>query len=275
MIRFGGPIFNKAEDPHELARAYKAFGYTAAVCPKIDLDDEQRISRTRIAFEEEGVMLAESHAWCNIISPDAKTRQENRERVCEALALADELDARCAVTFIGTLDPDSAYGPHPDNLTDEGFIATVEAARDVIDSVKPKRAKFTLEMMQWTYPDSVDSYVELIRAIDRPAFGVHLDPVNIIVSPRQYFDTTDVIRECFYKLGPHIMSCHAKDLKLRSDLALHLDEVPPLMGNLDYRVYLAELKKMDRDMPLILEHLSGEDEYRQALDRLKKLEAEI
>src|SRR3712207_7752624 len=42
-----------------------------------------------------------------------------------------------------------SYGPHPKNLSPEFFDATVENCRSIIDSVKPKRTKFTLEMMGW------------------------------------------------------------------------------------------------------------------------------
>ena len=48
--------------------------------------------------------------------------------------------------------------------------------REIIDAVRPTRAFYTLEPMPWAYPDSVDSYLRLIAAIDRRAFGVHLDP---------------------------------------------------------------------------------------------------
>ncbi len=47
----------------------------------------------------------------------------------------------------------------------------------IIDTIKPKRARFALEMMQCSRPDSVDNYLDLIGAIDRPAFVAHLDPV--------------------------------------------------------------------------------------------------
>jgi len=35
----------------------------------------------------------------------------------------------------------------------------------------------------------------LIEAIDRAAFGAHFDPVNLINSPRRYYDNAALIRE--------------------------------------------------------------------------------
>ncbi len=141
--------------------------------------------------------------------------------------------------------------------------------RALIDAVKPKRAKFALEMMQYSLPDSVDCYRALIRAVDRPAFAAHLDPVNLILTPRQYFDSGALIRECFEKLGPWIVSCHAKDIVLHHQAALHFDEILPGDGALDYRTFLRELDRFP-DVPLMLEHLPDPD-YARARDHIFKV----
>ncbi|MHC4542678.1 MAG: sugar phosphate isomerase/epimerase, partial [Planctomycetota bacterium] len=70
-------------------------------------------------------------------------------------------------------------GPSPKNFTDETFDIIVATTRAIIDEVKPTRTYFTLETMPWAYPDSADSYVALLKAIDRKRFAVHLDPVNL------------------------------------------------------------------------------------------------
>ncbi len=119
--------------------------------------------------------------------------------------------------------------------------------------------------MPWMYPDSADSYLRLLRVIDRPlSFGVHLDPVNLVNSPERFFRNADLLRDCFEKLGPHVVGCHAKDIALSPNLTVHLDEARPGLGGLDYRVFLSELARLDPDIPLLLEHLPGENEYREA-----------
>jgi sugar phosphate isomerase/epimerase len=275
MIRLGGygvPV--TSEDPHDIARAHREIGYRAAYCPPVDISDRARLSAITRAFAAEDVEIAEVAAWGGVVQPDPATRKAARARVAERLAVADEVGARCAITYIGTLGDDSDYGPHPDNLTCKGFDAFVEAARDIIDAVKPKRAKFTLEMMQWLLPDSAEVYLELLHAIDRPAFAAHLDPVNLIVSPRQFYDTTALINRCFEVLGGHIVSAHAKDITLRGQLSLHLDEVIPGRGGLDYRTYLAGLARHAPGVPLMLEHLKPAD-YPEARDHIRKLAADI
>ncbi len=98
-----------------------------------------------------------------------------------------------------------------------------------------------------------------------PLFGVHLDPTNLINSPRRYYDTGAVIHECVEKLGPHIASCHAKDVALDTESAIvHLTETRIGTGNLDYAAYLECLDSLGRDVPLMLEHLSTPQDYAEA-----------
>ena len=132
-----------------------------------------------------------------MLDPDAEKRRQNLDYVTERCALAEAVGARCCVDIAGSYNPDSWYGPNPKNLSKEFIDATVANCRHVIDSVKPTRTRFTIEMMGWNIPDGPDSYLELIRAVDRKAFGVHLDICNGINSPRRFYQNTAYIDECF------------------------------------------------------------------------------
>ena len=149
----------------------------------------------------------------------------------------------------------------------------VETTRGIIDAVQPTRTFFALETMPWAYPDSADSYLRLLKAIDRKRFAVHLDPVNLVCSPQRYFSNGKLIRECFTKLGPYIKSCHAKDIILSDKLTTHLDEIRPGLGGLDYTVFLHEVSK-HKDLPLMLEHLSGAQEYKLAAEHVRSVAKE-
>lgn len=267
-IRLGGhglPV--GSEDPYAFARAHREFGYGAAYVPEVTLADRDRLVAIEQAFAAENVVLAEIGIWRNLVSPDDAVRKANLAYAVERLAIADAVGAGCAVSYIGSFRAGTDYAPAAENMGPEAFEACVETVRYLLDTVKPTRARFALEMMQYSLPDSVDSYLELIRAIDRPMFGAHFDPVNIIMTPRVYFDNGALIRECFDKLGPWVVSCHAKDIKLHHQAALHLDEVQIGEGVLDYRTYLAQLDRLPREVPLMLEHLKGE-EYAVARDRV-------
>ena len=119
----------------------------------------------------------------------------------------------------------------------------MENCRRIIDEIKPRRTRFTIEMMGWNLPDGPDSYLKLIQAVDRPAFGVHMDVCNGINSPERFYRNSDFIRDCFRKLGKWIVSCHAKDLQWVVELNVHFLEVAPGRGEVDYATYLTELVK--------------------------------
>jgi len=274
-IRLGAPVFNAPKDPEGLAAAHRKLGYRAAYCPHVDLDDSDRIRDFSAAFAKHDVVIAEVGRWCNLLDADATKRAANLERVTEGLALAEAIGARCCVDIAGSCNPDVWYGPHPDNLSREFFDAVVENARKIIDAVKPKRAKFAYEMMGWAIPDSADCYVELVKAVDREAFGVHLDPCNVINSPTRFYRNTELLNECFDKLGPWIVSCHAKDLAWEVEMNLHFREVTLGTGSLDYATYLKRLAALPGDVPLMIEHMKGAEQYDKSRRYLFELGRQI
>ena len=261
LVRLGGPIFLQSDDPAQLAREHRRLGYSAAYCPSAKATDQARIRAIREAFAAENVVIAEVGAWKNMLDPDAATRKSNLDYVIERLALAEAVGARCCVDIAGSYNPKYWYGMNPKNLSREFFDATVDNCRRVIDAIKPKNTRFTIEMMPWSLPDGPDSYLELIKAVDRGSFGVHLDVCNVINSPARFYNNKQVIEECFRKLGRWIASCHAKDLAWIPEYNVHFAEVIPGRGEVDYATYLRELSKLPVETPLMLEHLKNAEEY--------------
>ena len=83
-----------------------------------------------------------------------------------SLQIADEIGAGCCVNISGAKG-EIWDGPYPGNYSKETFDQIVETVRYIIDQVKPENTFYTLEPMPYMLPDSPDSYLELIRAIDR------------------------------------------------------------------------------------------------------------
>lgn len=274
-IRFGGPIFLKSSDPRELAREHRRLGYSAAYCPEAKVEETALVREIEKAFAAENVVIAEVGAWVNMLDPDAAKRAKNLRYVAERLALAEAVGARCCPDIAGSYNPTVWYGPHPKNLSQEFFDATVENCRRVIDEVKPKRTRFTIEMMGWSLPDGPDAYLKLIRAVDRSGFAVHMDVCNGINSPAKFYRSGEFISECFRTLGPWIASCHAKDLQWITELNVHFLEVVPGRGEVDYRTYLTELSKLPVDAPLMLEHLKTAEDYEEGKRYIMKVGSEL
>ncbi len=99
---------------------------------------------------------------------------------------------------------------------------------------------------------------------------MHFDPVNLINSPEKYYNSSQLINDFISRLGPYIKSCHAKDISLRSELTIHLDETRPGLGNLDYSIFLKQLRKLP-DVPILLEHLKSQNEYTLAANYIRSV----
>jgi sugar phosphate isomerase/epimerase len=271
-MRIGGPVPGKFSDPDQWIAAHKDKGYSAAQAPWNFVKDEEVETYVEAARKAD-IVISEVGAWSNPISPDDKTRREAIALNQERLAMADRFGARCCVNVAGSRQP--TRGPHPENFTSDTFDLIVETVRAIIDGVKPTRTYYTLETMPWIPPDSVDSYVWLLESIDRERFAVHLDPVNLICSPRRYYANADIIRDFVKRLGPHIRSCHAKDTIFGEGLTSHLDEARPGLGGLDYGVFLTEIERLDADMPVMVEHLKTQEEYGLAVDHIRSVAREV
>jgi sugar phosphate isomerase/epimerase len=268
-VRLGAPVFDGPDDPEELALAHVKLGYRGAYCPRADLKDTARLRAIETSFRKHDVVIAEVGRWVNLLDADPEKRRQNLKAVTEGLALAEEIGAGCCVDIAGSFNPDSWSGPHPDNLTRRHFDASVENARSIIDAVKPKRSAFCYEMMGWMYPDSPESSLKLIKAVDRKAFKVHLDPCNLINSPERFYRNTALLNECFDKLGKWIVSCHAKDLAWDIELNVHFREVIPGRGSLDYATFLRLLSQLPQNPPLMLEHLANAQDYGQGVSFIR------
>ncbi|MGE5567770.1 MAG: sugar phosphate isomerase/epimerase family protein [Rhodospirillales bacterium] len=270
-IRLGAPIFLKSDDPRELAREHRRLGYSAAYCPPAKVSDTAAVKEIEKAFAAENVVIAEVGTWVNMLEADPEKRRANMRFVIERMALAEAVGARCCVNTAGSYNPKVWYGPDPRNFSQEFFDATVENCRRVIDEVKPKRSRFTLEIMGWALPEGPDSYLRLIKAIDRSGFAVHLDVCNGINSPERFYNNSRFIAECFEKLGPWIVSCHAKDLRWEIEMNVHFVEVVPGRGQVDYGEYLRQLAKLKVDAPLMLEHLKTAQEYDEGVRYIREV----
>ncbi|MHB1157236.1 MAG: sugar phosphate isomerase/epimerase family protein [Phycisphaerales bacterium] len=271
-MRLGGPI-DGTKTADSWVRAAKEAGYGAVYFPLGDETDDATCKVYSKAAADAGLVIAEVGAWSNPISSDAGDRAAAVAKCQKRLHQAEVVGARCCVNIVGSRNPNKWDGPDPRNLNDETLDMIVESVRTIVDAVKPVRTKYGLETMPWIFPDSADSYLRLLKAIDRPGVAVHLDVVNLINCPARAYDTTGLIHECFDKLGQWIVSCHAKDIVLREKLTVHLDEVRPGLGVVDYKTFIRRAAGLE-DVPVMLEHLPGE-EYPPAAEHLRQVAREV
>lgn len=273
-MRLGGPV--QADDgPEEWIAALEDRGYRTAYCP-VDADaDDETIEAYVAAADAADVTIAEVGAWeANPLSDDPEEREAAIEYCQRQLALADRVGARCCVNVAGSRG-ERWDGPHPENLTDDTFYRIVETVREIVDGVDPDEAVYALEPMPWMYPHDVESQRSLLDAVDREAFGVHFDPVNMITGPATYYRNAAFCREFVDAFGDDIAAVHLKDVTMADDLTVHIDEVRPGAGDLDYHVLLSALDDLDDDLPVLLEHLDAAEAYEAAGEYVRRVAGEV
>ena len=255
-MRLGGPIFKKVERFEEEVALHRKLGFGAAYCKYIE--DSAKRAEYKQAFAEADIVLAEFGAYgINILETDAALRQKNIDEICRRLEHADEMGARCCVIHGGTVETGGWGSANPHNISEKSIADTVRIVQGILDSVKPETTKLVMETESYLLPDSPEIYARLIEAIDRPGFAVHLDPVNIIASPRRFYGNALFIKRCFALLGPWIVSCHAKDLNMPPKHAtVQINETFIGDGVLDYDTYLKEINKLNPAPTLMIEHLN-------------------
>ncbi len=155
----------------------------------------------------------------------------------------------------------NANGGYRENFSQELWDMAVRMIQQIFDTAKPVRTKFSIESMPWMIPSTPDEYLRLINDVDRPEFGTHLDAVNIITSPDKYFFNDRFLKECFTKLKGIICSCYLKDIRLKEEYTFQLQECAPGEGSLDIKLYEKLASAENPDMPMIIEHLTTDEEY--------------
>ncbi len=268
-MRLTAPLFGDVTAVESWVAALQRKGFTAASeLPVGDTCDEAVIDEFANAARENDIVIAEVGAWCNPLSPDADERREALRYCKHRLALADRVGARCCVNIAGSRGR-KWDGPHPANLTDESFTMIVATVREIIDDVRPERTYYTLETMPWMYPHTTKAYKRLLAAVERDAFAVHFDPVNMLWSPHRFFHNAELVDEFVSELAPFIRACHAKDAVLADSPLVHIDECCPGDGGLDYGAYLRALDRLDPDTPLVLEHMKREEDFDRGLAHIR------
>lgn len=212
------------------------------------------------AAKANDLLIAEVGIWRNGIDRREEERKKNFSYSIGQLALADRIGARCAVNVGGSRGA-RWDGGYKENFSEEVWKMTVEYAQQVIDAVQPKNTFFTLEPMPWMVPTGPKEYLKLIESVDRDRFAVHMDIINMINCPERYFFHEDFLEETFELVGDKIKSCHLKDIKLLDGFTFQLKECACGEGVFNIEKYVDLIDKYDKDMPLIIEHLSSDEEY--------------
>ncbi|HOQ01252.1 MAG TPA: sugar phosphate isomerase/epimerase family protein [Acetivibrio clariflavus] len=268
-MRIGGAIERPYNNPEEWYQLVKELGYRAVLAPVDYTASKEEKQAYLECAKQHDIVIGEVGVWRNIIAIDDKERKEAMEYCKKQLELAEELGANCCVNVTGSRG-EIWDGFYAENYSKDTYALIVDSIREAIDAVKPKRTFYTIETMPWMAPDSPDEYLQLIRDVDREAFGVHLDYVNMINCPKRYLFCDDFIEECFKKLGPYIKSIHGKDVIMENAYTTIIRETMPGKGIVNYQKVAKLCEELGPDTTLFVEHLPDFETYKKAASYVRE-----
>ena len=252
-LRVGGQCFANSKTPRALVDYHLSHGFSAAYDPGVE--DPVLLEEIKAAYQEAGIVISETGAYCiNILDTNPELREKNIQETCRRLERAERVGSLCCVGHGGTVSTGGWFAHNPANFSQESFDTTVSIIQRIVDTVQPEKTVYVLETESRLLPDSPEIYRELVEAVDRPGFGVHLDPFNITSNPRRFYFSGDFIRRCFQELSKYLVSCHSKDIKMVKDSQVHFQETFTGDGGVDYQAYIAEIVKLEQDVPMMIEH---------------------
>ena len=269
-MRLGTSSPLKHASPEEWAENQVRLGCRTVVFPVQSNEPEQKIIAYKEAAGKAGLSIAEVGIWRNALSADPDERKANMDYCVEQLRLADFLGARCAVNVAGAMGP-VWDGGYKENFTADTRREIVKMVQEIIDRAEVTNTYFTLEPMPWMVPTGPEDYLRLIEEVQREHFAVHMDIINMTNSAERYFEPEAFIDRCASLLGDRIRSCHIKDIHKKADYTIQLAECAPGEGEYPLRYYVEKMDAVDKDMPIILEHLNTDEEYIKYMTYLKEV----
>ncbi|MBP5310409.1 MAG: sugar phosphate isomerase/epimerase [Lachnospiraceae bacterium] len=268
-MRLGTSSPLKHDSANQWASNQIKIGCASVVFPVQSNEPEEKIIEYKKAADKAGLMIAEVGIWCNALSPDYDERRKNMDYCVKQLRMADKIGAKCCVNVAGAFGKrwDGAY---KENFTKEARNEIIKMIREIIDRAEIKNTYFALEPMPWMIPTGPRDYLRLIDEVERDRFAVHMDVINMVNSIDRYFNPKDLIDECADLLGDRIKSCHIKDIHLCEEYTTMLRECAPGCGEFPIRYYVEKMNEINPDMPMILEHLSTDEDYLKYISYLKE-----
>jgi sugar phosphate isomerase/epimerase len=193
----------------------------------------------------------------NMLHPDPRVRHEHVRAICALVERAATIGVPTIETVAGSRNPEVSYAAAPGNSDHDAWQDFVRSAREVCDACRGTSVSFVLEPVIGTLLDSPSALHRGLVEIDRPTeLGFNFDLVNF-ATPELADDLRPVVDEVVEHDASAIRLIHIKDVRYEPrQRSLHVWEVPPGEGRIDFDYWLAKLKPLALDVPAFIEHLT-------------------
>ena len=228
--------------------------------------DKARLITSTLA--KHNLKIVGLYGYYNVVDPDAARRQRGEQRMQVLIENWKQFGCPVISTETGTFNDKSEWLESPENATEQGYQACRAALERLTKAAKKTGAVISIETYWRNVIDSIARAQRVLR--DVPGLKLVMDPCNFY--RKEDLSRMDpMLEEMFRLLGKQIVLAHAKDVKAAAD---GTDLPASGKGVLDYPLYLRLLAGLNRELPLVIEHLTLEDVPRArdyVLSQLEKI----
>lgn len=219
------------------------------------------------------MVIYEVGGYTNLIAPDSAELRKNLAALAHCMEVAESVNCAMVGTVAGSRGT-TLIDVHPENWTQKTWNLLVSSVKQVLKDTSGMKCVLGMEAQVTSPIDGPVAHKRLMEDVGSDRLKVNLDPVNMI-SLKTYYHTTELIEQCFDLLGEDIYGCHAKDTYIWPDKqTVHVQEVCPGKGVLDYETYLACISRLGWPRALEPEHIP-DGEYPEAKAHIEKIAAKV
>jgi sugar phosphate isomerase/epimerase len=213
--------------------------------------DKARLITSTLA--KHNIKIVGLFGYYNVVDPDAARRQRGEQRMQVLIENWKQFGCPVISTETGTFNEKSEWVESPENLTEKGYETCRAALEKLTKAAKKSGAVISIEPYWRNVIDSIARTQRVMR--DVPGLKLVMDPCNYF-RKEQLASMDPMLEEMFRRLGKQIVLAHAKDVKAAPD---GTDLPAAGRGVLDYPLYLRLLAGLNREVFLIIEHLTLDD----------------
>ncbi|KAA0697290.1 sugar phosphate isomerase/epimerase [Neorhizobium sp. P12A] len=247
-------------DPLEVLSAVRDSGYATsqfnlACCGLPSMPDavpSSVVDAVRLAAEKAGISLAALSGTYNMAHPDISVREAGLRQLSVVIETAAALSIPLVTLCTGTRHASDQWAYHPDNGDP---LAWADMAREMAKALalaEEHGVDLGIEPEQANIVTSATDARRLIAEMGSARLRIVLDPANLFETATQR-EALSIVQRAVETAAGHIAMAHAKDRYADGRFAT------TGQGVVDFPDFIARLKSVGFDGPLITHGLSAEE----------------
>ncbi len=227
--------------------------------------------RVKQAFDEAGLVVAQTNGWYEcLINPDEAVRAEGIRGLSQLVRIGRQLDTRFVYVRPGSINPKGHWWPHPDNHAPRTFDRLVDSMQQLCRVAQAEGVLLGIEGHVVSTLDTAQRVRDLFDAVGSPMLKFNMDPVNFVGTVRDAHDTARLLNELYDVLGGDMIALHAKDCAIQDAHVVHIVEVIPCTGTMNYELLMRRWVACCPDGYFLIEHLP-DDKVLIALEAIRRV----